>query len=142
MSRIIRTVLTSILLFMLPIGAYQAYKILVIGSCDPKFGCWGSFELSLLIGSAYCFISQVALISVQLISKVNMLNVLAVLVTLLLGAVHWFMLSIEFLDSLSIHVLFWLVLSGVLYSLAAVISKKITSKASLSEVRSCFEHDA
>ena len=142
MSRIIRTVLTSILLFMLPIAAYQAYKILVIGSCDPKFGCWGSFELSLLIGSAYCFISQVALISVQLISKVNMLNVLAVLVTLLLGAVHWFMLSIEFLDSLSMHVLFWLVLSGVLYSLAAVISKKITSKASLSEVRSCFEQDA
>src|SRR5690554_5007500 len=123
MSTIIRTVLTSLLLFILPITAYQAYKILLIGSCDPKFGCWGTFQLSLLIGLAYCFISLVALITVQLVYKVNMLNVLAVLVTLLLGA-HWFVLSIELLDSLTMQVLFWLALSGVFYSLAAVISKK------------------
>src|SRR5690606_8373737 len=121
MSTIIRTVSTSLLLFMLPITAYQAYKILLIGSCDPKFGCWGSFKLSLLIGSAYGFISLVALIAVQLVSKANMLNALSVLVTLLLGAAHWFMFSIEFLDSLTMQVAFWLVLSGVLYSLAAVI---------------------
>ncbi|MCD1597820.1 hypothetical protein [Rheinheimera aquimaris] len=129
MSTIIRTVLTSLLLFMLPIAAYQAYTILIIGSCDPKFGCWGSFKLSLLIGSAYGFISLVALIAVQLVSKANMLNALSVLVTLLLGAAHWFMFSIEFLDSLTMQVAFWLVLSGVLYSLAAVISKKYNKQS-------------
>ena len=124
MSTIIRTVITSLLLFMLPIAAYQSYKILLFGSCDPKFGCWGTFKLSLLICSAYGFISLVALITVQLLSRVNMLNALAVLVTLLLGAAHWFVLSFEFLDSLTMQVLFWLALSGVFYSLAAVISKK------------------
>lgn len=129
MSTIIRTVSTSLLLFMLPITAYQAYKILLIGSCDPKFGCWGTFELSLLISSAYGFISLVALITVQLVSKVNMLNVLAVLVTMLLGTAHWFVLSIELLDSLTMQVLFWLALSGVFYSLAAVISKKYNKQS-------------
>lgn len=129
MSMIIKTLIASLLVFMLPVVAYEAYKILIIGNCDPKFGCWGTFELTLLIGLAYWFISLVPLITVQLIFKTNMINVPFILVTLLLGAAHWFVPSIEVLDSLTRQILFWLVLSGVLYSLAALISKKYNKKS-------------
>lgn len=124
MNTIIRTVITSLLLFMLPIAAYQAYKILIMGNCDPKFGCWGTFKLSLLIGITYWFVSLCALLTVQLLSKVNRINLPWALVTILLGTAHWFVFSMAFLDSLIKQVLFWLLLSGVFYSLAALISKK------------------
>ena len=114
---------------MLPLIAYEAYKILIIANCDPKFGCWGTFELTLLIGLAYWFISLVPLITVQLVCKTNMINVPFILVTLLLSAAHWFVLSSEVLDSLTRQILFWLVLSGVLYLLAALISKKYNKKS-------------
>lgn len=139
MSTIMRTLVTSLLLFMLPILVFQAYKILVVGSCDPKFGCWGTFKLTLLIASTYCFVSLVALMAIQLFSKVNMINVHSVLVTLLLGIAHRFVFSVELLDSLTKQVLFWLVLSGLLYSLAALISKNITSTGNRRVPRSCFE---
>ncbi len=139
MSTMIRTFAISLLIFMLPIVAYEAYKILIIGNCDPKFGCWGPFEFTLLISSAYCFISLTALISAQLISKTNMINVPSLLVTLLLGTAHRFVLSIDFLDSLTTQILFWLVLSGVLYSLAALISKKYNKQRQPTCTRSCFE---
>lgn len=124
MNTIISTVITSLLLFMLPIAAYQAYKILLMDSCDPKFGCWGNFELSLLIGVAYWFVSLCALLTVQLLSKVHRFNLPGAMVTILLGTVHWFVFSMAFLDSLIKQILFWLLLSGVFYSLAALSSKK------------------
>lgn len=120
---------------MLPVVAYEVYKILIIGNCDAKFGCWGAFELTMLIGLVYWFILLVPLITVQLTFKTGMINFPSILVTLLLGTTHWFMLSIEVLNSLPKQMLFWLMLSGMLYSVAALISKKYNKHKQLKRMK-------
>ena len=114
---------------MLPIGVYELYKIYFVGNCDPKFGCLGSFELVMFIGAAFCLISVIALVSVRVIFKANIAAVPFLVATILLGSTHGYSLEIDFLQSTVATAIFWLVISVFVYSLAALISKNITNKA-------------
>jgi hypothetical protein len=114
-------------LFMLPIGVYESYKVFAVGNCDPKFGCSGTIELVLLIGAVFCLISMASLVLVKVMFKANISALPFLLATMLLGSTHRYSLEIEFLQSTLMTALFWLVLSGVVYSLSALASKNITS---------------
>lgn len=123
-----RTLAISIIFFMLPMTAYESYKAFIVGICDPKFGCSGAFELAILISAAFCVISMLSMVAVRLMSKANMLKSPFLLVTILLGSTHWYILRMEFLQSTSITVFFWLIISVFAYSLAILVSKNITKK--------------
>jgi hypothetical protein len=114
---------------MLPIGAYESYKVFAVGNCDPKFGCIGTFELAMLISAAFCLISMMSLVVIKVIFKANIAALPFLIATILLGSTHGYSLEVDFLQSTMVTVLFWLVISGVVYSLSALISKNITNKA-------------
>gem|GEM_PF-2635542 len=125
----IRSLIISMILFMLPIGAYELYKVFVVGNCDPKFGCIGTFELVMFIGAAFCLISMISLVVVKVMFKANIAALPFLIATILLGITHGYSLEVDFLQSTLVTALFWLIISGLVYSLSALISKNITSKA-------------
>lgn len=125
----IRTIAISIILFMLPMSAYESYKVFIVGICDPKFGCSGAFELAMIISAAFCVISVLSMVAVRLTSKANMLKQPFLLVTIFLGSTHWYILRIEFLQSTSITVFSWLMISVFAYVLAVLVSKNVADKA-------------
>lgn len=109
---------------MLPIAAYGLFRTLVMGSCDPKFGCIGTFNLIVQIGGIFCFVSMVCMILVKLLTKTDMVKIPAFIGTLLLALIHQYTLKLSFLHSTLDMVLYWVAVSALTYYVSALLIKK------------------
>jgi len=110
--------------FMLPVVVYEGYTVFIVANCDPKFGCVGTFKLTMLISAVFGMISMASLSVVKVCFKTNRFTYPVLAATLLLGCTHGYVLKFLFFKSTILEVLFWIAVSVVVYLMATALAKK------------------
>ena len=128
MSQYIKLTSVSLLTFLLPMALYEGYMIVLLNDCDPKFGCAGTFQLSLFIAFLFGLISVLSLaLAISLFKKYEISwQILAS--SLLLGSIYnQVILGSEYLHSDLSMAATWACISFFVYLGAVWWSKNITS---------------
>lgn len=130
MNKYLKIISVSLLAFLLPRALYQGYMILILDNCDPKFGCAGTFQLSLFIAFVFGLISVVSLVSVISLLKKYYISWQAIGSSLFLGSIYnQAILGSEYLHSELSMALTWACISFFVYLGAVWWSKNITKSS-------------
>ncbi len=123
----LKIISVSFTAFLLPTILYSGYLFFLIKSCDPKFGCAGSFQLSVLIASVFSIVSMFALAASIFTSNKKLLSWPVVASSCILGSIYEPIILIsgsDYLNSETSRVITWLCISFFVYMGALWLSKK------------------
>ncbi|WP_223789621.1 hypothetical protein [Marinicella meishanensis] len=110
--------------FMLPRLVYHSAMTGVVGHCDPKFGCLGTWQIELLIAATFGLLSLLSLLPSLLQFKPSTGNRYLLSASLLLSVTYGWFLTTSWFDS-SLHmVIAWLIYAWLVYALACGISRQ------------------
>jgi len=128
MSKYLKIISVSFLVFLLPRALYQGYMAFIVESCDPKFGCAGTFQLELFIASVFGLISVLTLVAAISLLKKYELSWPTVASSLFLGSIYnQAILKSEYLHSELSMAVTWACMSFFVYLTAVWWSKNITN---------------
>jgi len=100
----------------------------IVESCDPKFGCAGTFQLELFIASVFGLISVLTLVAAISLLKKYELSWPTVASSLFLGSIYnQAILKSEYLHSELSMAVTWACMSFFVYLTAVWWSKNITN---------------
>ncbi|QKF58984.1 putative membrane protein [Aliarcobacter lanthieri] len=102
---------------LIPISLYYAILFFIFGKCDPKFGCIGTFMLSLMINAIGSLISAISISFAYFIinknynlTKNNIKSL--IIISLLISFICYFIVYfIELSKSLTLFIILWILFS-------------------------------
>ena len=139
MKNIIKIWVVSFISAIIPINAWHAYDIFLLNHCDPKLGCMGSFQFSILIYGISAFIIAFAAISAYYlvimrknITQLKLSTISTVMISIILSAFMKIYIKYHLGDD-TVMFIGGFLLSALLAYIVYQVEINITSK--LSRVR-------
>lgn len=125
MLNAIKIALLSFLLFLCPMSLFQGYQVFILESCDPKFGCVGTFQLGLLISSLFGLVSSLSLMALSLRFHTVTFSWPIIFTSLFLGSIYQSVIltSGVFHSDISMAIA-WFILCLIMYAPAVWWSRK------------------
>jgi hypothetical protein len=127
-NKYLKITLVFFFVFLFPRVLYQGYMVFIVENCDPKFGCFGTFQLSLFIASVFGLISALSYAAVISLLKRLEFSWQAVASSLFLGSIYnQAILKSEYLHSELSMAITWACISFFVCLGTVLWPKNITS---------------
>ncbi len=127
--------IVALLSTVTPVMAWYSYDIFVLGHCDPKFGCMGSFQFLLFLYGTAAFIASLSFLASYylLLFRASIKHTKkTVIVTIVAGSVLSALTPVYLRNSIGETpgmVIGWFAVSFVLSSIFYLVQKNITRQS-------------